>query len=171
MSYYAAAGTVRTQRAIIQSRAAPVLPGEAQRGTEIAAEARRIAQRTCLDLCPQPGPQYGQRRDVGRLRHRKLDIGSDIRCDPVGQPGIAQVAHGMSRSEDLAGHCHRRHPHPERLAGRQAAGIGERVQHNVDIVVLSHERPVARPAAQLDPFRVDAMCGKGATHSFRRWFV
>ncbi len=55
--------------------AAPVPPGEAQRRTEVAAEARRVAQRACLDPRAQPGPQRGKRRGCRtpsppRARHR-----------------------------------------------------------------------------------------------------
>src|SRR5579863_6718081 len=62
---------------------APVPPREPQRGAEVAAEARRVTQRACLDPCPQPRPQCGQRHDVGRLRHREFDICGAVGHHPV----------------------------------------------------------------------------------------
>ena len=50
---------------------APVPPGKPQRGAEVAAEARRVAQRACLHLRAQPDRSAASACDVGRLRHRE----------------------------------------------------------------------------------------------------
>src|SRR5579864_8963902 len=42
----------------------------------------------------------------------------------------------MAGGENLAGRGDGRHAHPQRLAGSQAAAIGERVQHDVDIDIV-----------------------------------
>ena len=81
------------------------------------------------------------------------------------------MARRMARGENLAWRRHRRNPHPEGFARRQAAGIGKRVQHDVDVIVLTEEGAMARAAAEFDPLRSDVMRGKGSPYPFRGRFV
>src|SRR6516165_2137386 len=77
------------------------------------------------------------------------------------------MAQRMTGGEDLARHGQRRHTHPQRLACGETAGIGKRVEHDVDVVVLPDESPMGRWAAQLYAPWLDAVRGEFRCYAFR----
>ncbi len=61
----------------------------------------------------------------------------------------------MARREGGAGQRHHRHAHPQRLAGREAAGIGHGVERQVDAGIGGKQILVRAAGQHLDPLRCD----------------
>ena len=112
-------------------------------------EAAIRGRRPCLQL----GEPIEVRRPLARPGPRSPRVPGP----PGSEPDVRQVAERVAAGEGLAGAGQHRHAHPERLAGRQAARVGKRVERHVDPVVGGQQlrrrrrRPRSRAASALIP--------------------
>ena len=74
----------------------------------------------------------------------------------------------MAGAEAVAGQGHDRHPHPERLADREPAGIGEGVEGDVDPAIGGEQRLMRHAAFQRHAIRRQPRARQARLHAVAR---
>ena len=145
---------------------APALPDAAVGGFQIPGEAGAIGKGRGRHGCAQGSPELCQPPQVPR--QIGCQLGKILRTigDQAGQPDALQKCRPDPGAVRRAGQRHYRHSHPERLAGRGGAVVGEAVQRDVHRAVeLQMFGVTYRVALQLKALGADPLCREEAEES------
>ena len=92
---------------------------------KLTGKSLPVAKRRGGHPFPQAGAQRGQSRQVAGQGNGQLHVLVQVAGNRLRQAHVGQVAERMPAGKGLAGTGDHRHAHPQRLAGRGAAGKGK----------------------------------------------